>query len=258
MEISHIMSERSSGDQPLPPRPDFDREIELLALLEDPVRRSLYAHVVRQADYVTREDAAKAVGVARGLAAFHLDKLAAEGLLESIYRRPAGRAGPGVGRPAKLYRRSPRQVTLSLPPRDYELLARLLASAFDVKRADPITGHLWQAAREVGTALAVEARRSAGRRANRRRLLEAGLSILWRQGYEPRRSSSDIELLNCPFYPVAKAHQDLVCSLNLAMLAAFATDLSVKALTPRLEPRDDRCCVVFNLGMRSATAGAHG
>jgi predicted ArsR family transcriptional regulator len=252
------MSERSNGHPPLPPRSDFDQEIELLALLEDPVRRSLYAHVVRQADYVSRDGAAKALGIARGLAAFHLDRLVAEGLLETVYRRLAGRAGPGAGRPAKLYRRSRRQVTLSLPPRDYELLARLLATALDDKRPEPVTGHITRAAREVGTARAVEARRLAGRRANRRRLIEAGLTILWRQGYEPRRNGSDIELLNCPFYAVAKDHQGLVCSMNLALLGAFAADLSVKAFTPRLEPREDRCCVVFNLGMRTGAADARG
>ena len=38
----------------------MDREIERLALLEDPVRRALYQHVARQADYVGRDQAAGA------------------------------------------------------------------------------------------------------------------------------------------------------------------------------------------------------
>ena len=60
----------------------MDRAIERLALLDDPVRRALYQHVARQPDYVGRDQAAGAIGVSRGLAAFHLDKLAEEGLLD--------------------------------------------------------------------------------------------------------------------------------------------------------------------------------
>ena len=69
------------------------------------------------------------LGIARPLAAFHLDKLVEQGLLEASYRRLTKRRGPGAGRPAKLYCRSGLQVNLSLPPREYELAARLFASA---------------------------------------------------------------------------------------------------------------------------------
>ena len=53
-----------------------------------------------------RDQAAADLGIARSVAAFHLDKLADLGLLEVEFRRPPGRAGPGAGRPAKLYRRT--------------------------------------------------------------------------------------------------------------------------------------------------------
>jgi len=199
---------------------------------------------------VSREDAARAVGIGRGLAAFHLDKLAEEGLLETIYRRPAGRTGPGAGRPAKLYRRSQKQVTVSVPPRDYELIAHLLASALTQELPARISDELTRTAREAGAALATETRKLAGRRANRRRLLEAGLEVLRHQGYEPKRSGSAIELRNCPFYGVARKHRTLVCSTNLAMLGAFAADLRVSRLAARAEPHDDCCCVVFDVGSR--------
>src|SRR5262249_56333077 len=105
-------------------RQDIDRDIDRVALLGDPARRALYTYVTRQADYVSRDQAAAAVGIARGLAAFHLDKLAADGLLEVAYKRPPGRGGPGAGRPAKMYRRSLSQVNVTLPQRDYEMLSR--------------------------------------------------------------------------------------------------------------------------------------
>jgi len=254
--VDQLMAQRSGDDSGTPSRPDFDQEIELLALLEDPVRRSLYVHVSRQGGYVSRDEAASAVGIARALAAFHLDRLADEGLLDTIYRRPPGRTGQGAGRPAKLYTRSRRQVNVSLPPRHYELIAGLLASALDPDLPERISGDLTKAAHKAGAALAVEARTLAGRRPNRRRLVEAGLEVLWRQGYEPHRNGPEIQLSNCPFDAVAKEHRELVCPVNLAMLEAFAADLNVKELAPRLEYRDDRCCVAFRVGNRPETAAA--
>ena len=68
-------------------------------------------------------------GVPVHTAKFHLDKLVDEGLLEVEYRRLTGRTGPGSGRPAKLYRRADRELAVSLPARQYDLLSRILASA---------------------------------------------------------------------------------------------------------------------------------
>src|SRR5688500_12640554 len=56
-----------------------------LAALDDPVRRSLYLHVASSPEEVSREAAAQAAGVTRGLAGFHLDRLVAEGLLQASF-----------------------------------------------------------------------------------------------------------------------------------------------------------------------------
>ena len=63
------------------------------------------------------------------LAAFHLDRLVEAGLLETEFRRRSGRTGPGAGRPAKLYRRAARDFSVSLPAREYERAADLMATA---------------------------------------------------------------------------------------------------------------------------------
>src|SRR3569833_924177 len=99
-----------------------------LSHLDDPLRRELYEYVVDNDGPVSREQAAAAASVGRTLAAYHLDKLAEAGLLAISYQRPAGRGGPGAGRPAKLYTRTTRELAVSVPPRDYELLATLLVS----------------------------------------------------------------------------------------------------------------------------------
>jgi predicted ArsR family transcriptional regulator len=110
------------------------RDLEAIALLQDPVRRSLYEDVVAQGREVSRNEAAEAAGLQRTLAAFHLDRLATAGLLEVGYRRLTPRGGPGAGRPAKLYRRAKTERTYSAPPRDYGRAARVFAEA--IGRAD--------------------------------------------------------------------------------------------------------------------------
>src|SRR5215471_18127053 len=103
-------------------------QLSSLAALEDPLRRRLYFFVAEQPEEVGRDQAARALKISRSLAAFHLDKLVEAGLLETSFKRLSNRRGPGAGRPSKLYRRSPRQIDVSLPERRYELAGQLMTS----------------------------------------------------------------------------------------------------------------------------------
>src|SRR2546429_2846136 len=117
---------------------------------------------------VGRDEAARALRISRALAAFHLDKLVQLGLLEAAYRRLSGRQGPGAGRPAKLYRRSTRQLEITLPQRRYALAGRLLARALAAQRSPASRRALERAARDLARTLG-QAARSAGRRGRGRR-----------------------------------------------------------------------------------------
>src|SRR5436190_24048350 len=105
--------------------------IEAVAALAEPTRRALYDLVGASREPVGRDDAATALGISRELAAFHLDRLVAVGLLQPEFRRRSGRTGPGAGRPAKLYRRADGEVDVSLPARRYDRAADLMATAID-------------------------------------------------------------------------------------------------------------------------------
>ena len=122
-----------AGSESVPPD-----GLAAVSALGEPTRRALYEYVAAAGAWVGRDAAADAVGLERGTAAHHLDRLAADGLLDVDYRRLSGRQGPGAGRPSKLYRRARRDVEVTLPPRDYGLLARLLAAAVDRSRADGV------------------------------------------------------------------------------------------------------------------------
>lgn len=224
---------------------DFDAQVAGVAALGEPVRRALYRYVVAQPDPVSRDQAAEGTGVPRHVAKFHLDKLAEEGLLEVEYRRPLGRRGPGAGRPTKLYRRSSRELQVSLPERRYELAGRVMAQAIVDAEHDniPIAAALHQTAKGTGRALGEEARRGAGPRADQAALLAAARGVLAEHGYEPRADPGGLTLVNCPFYALAQDYTELVCGMNLDLIDGVVGGLQGADLQARLDPAPGRCCV---------------
>ncbi len=107
-------------------------QISAGAALGEPTRRRLYNYMLRQPGPVSRDEAAAALSLSRSTAGFHLGRLVEQRLLDSGYQHLTGRSGPGAGRPAKLYRRSSRQVKVSLPQRCYEPTGRLLSNALNM------------------------------------------------------------------------------------------------------------------------------
>jgi len=188
------------------------------------------------------------LGISRPLAAFHLDKLLAAGLLQAEFRRLTGRNGPGAGRPAKLYRRSQAELTVSLPARRYDLAASLLAQAIQRARAlkaSPVEA-AEEAARAFGLALGKAARLKAGPRAGRARLLARAEEILSAHGFEPVHEPKGwIRLRNCPFDALARDHRQLICGMNLALMKGLMRGLGLGERTARLKPQPDGCCVVL-------------
>jgi predicted ArsR family transcriptional regulator len=224
-----------------------DRHIGAIAALGERARRALYEYVVSQPEPVGRDQAAQAVGIGRPLAAFHLDRLVEEGLLEASYRRLGGRSGPGAGRPSKLYRRAPVEVSISLPQREYELAARLLARAVAASPDVEPRAALDQAAHRLGETIGHEAREVCGRRPGRRRIREAALATLRDRGFEPCDDQEGaVRLRNCPFHALAAEQPELVCGMNLALIRGLMNGLGEEAVGEVvLDPAPDRCCVAL-------------
>lgn len=203
-----------------------------LSSLDDPVRRRLYDHVVSRDGPVSRDDAATALGIGRTLVAYHLDKLAEVGLLATTYQRAAGRGGPGGGRPAKLYRPAEREFAVSVPPRAYELLARLLVESVEKDQSGTVRTTLHDVARDTGERIVAASGRNL-------------VTALRNCGYQPRAADDGtLELRNCPFHRLATDHRDLVCDLNLRLVEAVVDGSRRRRAHAVLEPRPGRCCVV--------------
>jgi predicted ArsR family transcriptional regulator len=219
--------------------------------LDDPVRRKLYDYVSGSAEPVGRDEAAAAIDIGRPLAAYHLDRLVSVGLLTADYRRPPGRTGPGAGRPAKVYARSPREFAVTVPPREYELAARLLAEAIESDASGFSLACLKRAARRLGAEIGA-AHGCTGEE-------EAMRAVLSEHGFEPfTDADGSMALRNCPFHQLAERHREVVCTMNLALLEGVTAGIGARDVQPALEPEPGRCCVVVRPGQdpNSGTDGA--
>ncbi|MDI3315188.1 MAG: helix-turn-helix domain-containing protein [Mycobacterium sp.] len=201
-----------------------------LSSLADPLRRRLYEYVASRDEPVARDDVAAAAGISHKLAAYHLDKLADAGILTVSYARPPGRSGPGAGRPAKRYLRAQQELLAGVPPRNYGLLAELLADAIAAGDSDSVRDAVAVAAQRAGRAT------RAGR---------GVLAALRGCGYEPVETpDGGIELRNCPFGSLAREHTELVCGLNLQLIRGILEAVGDQPDRAALAPRNGRCCVV--------------
>ena len=197
-----------------------------MATLVDPSRRALYDYVRRQDHPVAREEAAEAVTISRGLAAFHLDKLVEVGLLDARYEAPAGRPR-GRGRAPKVYRAAGPGIAIAVPERQYELLADILAEAVEGAEAAASVAH--RRGRDLG----------AGVRPSGTGIVDtlAGL------GFEPEQLTGKVLLRNCPFHALATRHTALVCGVNHAFVSGLVDGLGATDVDALLVPRPHACCV---------------
>ena len=227
--------------------------VSAIATLDEPKRRQLYGYVAARHEGVGRDEAATASGMSRELASFHLDRLVDAGLLVAEFRRLNGRSGPGAGRPAKVYRRSPGDVVATFPTRRYERAAAMFAEALDRLGGRSGSGAtaLTEVARASGEAAGADARHRAGSRPGRRRLRTVLLELLTGAGYEPEvvpatdGQQDRVCLRNCPYDALVEGHRDLTCGMNLAWAEGLVDGLDV-GLTARLAPAEGYCCVVLD------------
>ncbi len=197
--------------------------------LADPIRRSIYLHLQAATSPVSRDEVAAALGLTRRAGTFHLERLLDAGLLRASYARPPGRSGPGAGRPAKRYEPAVAELDVQVPPRRYDLVARMLLASIE-GRPDAAEAATHEAAAR-GRALGGHVPHNA----DPIRVAEA---VLARHGYEPERNDGTLRPTNCPF----KGLGDVACSLNHAFLDAFAGELGLLA-----RRANGPCCVELRI-----------
>lgn len=213
---------------------DSDPDLSAVTALSDPTRRRVYVVVASSPEPMSRDQIAKALELPRSTAAFHLERLATEDLLETTHVRRSGKTGPGAGRPTKLYRRSNRQLNLTIPPRDYELAARLLAEAVEAagKTGRPAEDELVDVSRRAGVELGSQDGGSG-----------TITDTLVRNGFEPRVDGRDVVLGNCPFQSLATEFPNTICGMNLHLIRGLLDAIDEDSWSAELDPAPDLCCV---------------
>ncbi|WP_036506672.1 helix-turn-helix transcriptional regulator [Nocardia aobensis] len=221
-----------------------DSAIGAVAVLDDELRRGMYRFIRAARRPVTRDEAAEQVGISRKLAAFHLDKLVAAGLLQARYEQTGGLRR--VGRAPKVYEPTDAEVRVNIPERRHEVLAAILMDAVLAES----TG---ETARDAAERVAAERGNTLGHNARERlrpgrlgveRALTVVQAILSDQGFEPSRDPLNcLRLRNCPFHPLSTQAPGLVCGLNHAYLRGVLSGLKAETLEAVLAPTAGECCV---------------
>jgi predicted ArsR family transcriptional regulator len=223
---------------------------QAVAALVEPARRSLYDYVRHQPQAVTREQAADALAISRTLTAFHLDKLVDVGLLRARYEAPADQPR-GRGRAPKVYEPTAEGLTLNVPPRQYELIAEILADAIAASPGDARRSAERQATvvgQQIGAAAAI------GHVSGADDEIGAACTALADLGFEPRpapaldgegvsRPAPGVVLGNCPFHALAVRAPELICGINHAFVSGLLAGLGTSQLRADLCPRPRGCCV---------------
>jgi predicted ArsR family transcriptional regulator len=223
---------------------DGPEAVTAVAVLADRARREIYAFARGQGRPITRDEAAAHLGISRKLAAFHLDKLVAAGLLAATVGQ---RAGPGrIGRPPKAYEPTDAEIEVSVPARRYDLAAQILLDAVvDADRAGVRAGDAaLHAGRRHGVGLGRAARTSLrGGPIGPERTLSLVEQVALDAGYEPVRAGPRVlQLRNCPFSRLTDDSREVVCGVNVALFAGIVEGIG-GMVRVELAPWEGHCCV---------------
>ena len=215
--------------------------------------RAALLYVRGSAEPVTADDAAAVLGVHRSVARNRLERLARTGVLQTRFARRSGRAGPGAGRPAKLYSPAPEAHALEFPPRHFAtLVARLLDQL-------PVSGRE-DALRHAGEDFGRDLARAAGLRSSRgvRSGLERTCAAVRSLGFHAALERFDGETAvigtpTCPLRPLVTERPDAAL-IDRGMWAGLVESgirgvraESVECETHSCLDGGDSCAVVLRL-----------
>lgn len=198
------------------------------AVLGDPTRYNIYQHVLAAPGPVHVADVAKRFTLHPNVARMHLGKLAEIGLIQ-VRTEKSGKGG----RPSYAYTPSGSAVSLTVPARDFQLLADLLVQSLALLGNGGMEA-VEQIGMTFGRRLGREALEklapslmAANGASGPEALLEACATALNRLGVSAHVATGvggrpSLVLKSCGFQEVASSHPDQVCHLCKAMVEGVA------------------------------------
>ncbi|MPZ52467.1 MAG: helix-turn-helix domain-containing protein [Acidimicrobiia bacterium] len=205
----------------------LDRDIgDLTAALGDPTRRAIYIAVRQAPIAVTTSSIAEVFDLHPNVARHHLDRLANEGYLEVSQRQAVGSEGRSVGRPAKHYAPSSKEVEIHFAPRRYELLVELLIKVIGELGSDDLSAVAEKVGRQFGMEIAIEIGQPDEEgypeavSAVAKAMTGLGFSV------DPDVEGHRLLTSHCPFGNAGNNHPEVVCSLDRGIVAGLMASLA--------------------------------
>ena len=206
---------------------------------------------------ITAADVSAALGVARSVARWRLERLVEAGLLVPGFARRNGLRGPGAGRPAKTYAVAPGSAPVGASLRHLELIRLLIAALPERGRRL----RLAEVGRRFGEVVARDAGVKPARRADAaaRRICRA----LGQLGFQTSAKGSATEITfvtpTCPLRPLVmddEAAVEVDCGMWRALgAAAFAEEPNgARCETQGCLATDEPCRIVVELPEHAKTA----
>lgn len=223
-------------------RASFEERIsDLTSALGDPTRRAIYVTVRESSTPMTTARIAELFEIHPNVARHHLDKLAADGWLVVSHQRPAGKTGPGAGRPAKTYEASNRELSIHFSPRRYELLVDLLMRVLNRVATDDLAEVAAEVGAEYGRELAEEI--GTPGESGYADAIQAVSVAMTGLGFavDPDVAGQQLLTSHCPFGEAATDHPEVVCSLDRGIVAGLFGTIAPgcrPVLIPHTDPHD--------------------
>ncbi len=221
---------------------DFGQTLgDLASTLGDGTRRGIYITVRESAQPMTAAHIAKAFDIHPNVARHHLDRLAEDGYLQAETSQPPGDQPRKVGRPAKGYTATRKEISVAYPIRRYDLLSELLVQV--VERLSPERAP--QVAEDVGRKYGREVAAAVGMPGDNgySDTMGAVVRALTGIGAGVKDIEGRLVTRDCPFHQTAADHPEIVCRLDQGIIKGLldAVDAADGAVfNPRSGP-DDSC-----------------
>lgn len=222
------------------------------SVLADPTRYNIYQFVLTAPHPLNAGEVAEQFGLHPNVARSHLGKLVDIGLVVAT----AEKTGKG-GRPGYLYSPSGSAVSLTVPARDFQLLADLLVQSLALTGAGG-----QEAIRRIGQTFGQRLGKEAAKVSDTRQqeeLIRTCSEALHRLGVMTHVTRGEdgswhLVLKTCGFREVATEHPEQVCLLCKAMVEGITEAVAEVQATVTQSgsvPRGDKECVYEVEGLRA-------
>ena len=197
---------------------DFDRAAAgVVRSIGDATRRAILIAIKESTEPLAASDVAEMFGIHRTVARHHLNLLATEGFITTS----AAAKPRTVGRPAKRYQASTREIHLDYPPRNLSLLVELLTHLVETVGPNDRGEVAYRFGQNYGEELAAELGDSIAGGLDG--AITTVADTMTGIGFAARAKTHTGQLLtsHCPFGAYALDHPEVACSFDRGIVAGL-------------------------------------